>query len=711
MNAIELISQDLFDKVRSRFSNLEMGDEDGNVTSDPRQARFFDFNFTVEGSNIGRVSISINERGSLKVFYSQGILEDTDSFIKDRWFDFLREMRNFSKRRLLRFDTRDITKSNLDKTDFQYLAKTGSKEETMSESRMFGSSKSSYLPLEKTRLIIRHNKAVDETQRGARSRNINALYVENAEGERFKYPFIHLAGAKAMQRHVANGGRPYDECGQAIIKMSEQIAQLNAFKRHVGHHDSMHTEANEIMERACMKLESLRNQVHSLSKQGHYESWKESYAPIGDEMVMDQATMEDYKSKFTVSTFQEDLTQYFPLLYSIMKETGEVDLEEYVGEGKEEEYCDACDRPAVDCVCDDETEVKEFAQYESWVNTVVEGRLTDDEIANLKDLLDTELTLGVDGVNAIESLQGVGIDDEELTDALADLAKVNPEADPKPTIGAWLAKFDPDAAHALGLEHEEEPANPEGDADAYADADAEAYGTMEDTELDEVSKTQLRNYSVAKGVIDASKYDKHFTDKQKQQSAHRQSKGDTSAGSMFRMKPKTEGIPKNTDIADKREKLAKAGATTREIPKGTDYADKKEKLAKASNYGKKGPFHNIGKGLKAFVTGKEEPIDETQGVSMLEIAEMVKSFYDRETKKFPLGKTGVVTKVRKELGDHAASLAERLVNHLEVETYDVTGAGSDMAVEPNDSISPVHGHDTREVEAFEDIMRLAGLKK
>lgn len=61
----------------------------------------------------------------------------------------------------------------------------------------------------------------------------------------------------------------------------------------------------------------------------------------------------------------------------------------------------------------------------------------------------------------------------------------------------------------------------------------------EDTEeLDEVSKTQLTNYSVAKGVIGASKYGKHFTDKQAKQSAHRQSKGDTSTDSMFSMKPK-----------------------------------------------------------------------------------------------------------------------------------------------------------------------------
>lgn len=40
MNIIEIIAQDVFDKVRSRFSNLEMGDESGAVTSDPKEARF-----------------------------------------------------------------------------------------------------------------------------------------------------------------------------------------------------------------------------------------------------------------------------------------------------------------------------------------------------------------------------------------------------------------------------------------------------------------------------------------------------------------------------------------------------------------------------------------------------------------------------------------------------------------------------------------------
>lgn len=700
MDAINLISQDLFDKVRSRYSNLEMGDEDGNVTSDPQEARFFDFDYTVEGTNIGRVSISINERGSLKVFYGQGILEGTDPITQEQWFDFLREMRNFAKRRLMRFDTRDITKSNLDKTDFQYLAGTGSKEDNMSESKMFGSTKSSYLPLEKTRLIIRHNKAVDEEQRGARSRNINALYVENAEGERFKYPFIHLAGAKAMQRHVANGGRPYDDCGNAIIKMSEQIAQLNAFKRHVGKHDSMHSDANQIMEKACMKLENLRTQINALGKQRHYETWKESVAPQADEVMMDQATMEDYKAKFTVSTFAEDLTQYFPLIYSIMQEAGEVDLESYVQEAKDEEYCDACDKVISKCSCDDDLEEatdtvekdaegkvkswshegdwekaqgkdpkvsgpgkahhlsdvarrktekaagKTFEKFEEWADAVEEGRLTDDEIANLKDLLDDGLTLGVDGTDAIEALRALNINDTALLSALEQLAKVNPEADPLPTIGAWLSKNDPDAAQSLGMGQEE--------------AAEEAVGD---------------------------------------------------------------------DHANKAKKLAQAGQKPKEP--NLSVGQKLKSIVKgATAWVNNKP--DMDSDLDLGEEGEGEEMAQEQ-VSLQDIAEMVKSFYDRETKKFPLGKTGVVTKIRKEMGDNAATLAERLVDHLEADCDCGTSPCScdeeqqnDMAVEPHDSISPIHGGQDEdpsqkdrgwfgnadvEQEAFEDILRLSGLKK
>jgi hypothetical protein len=371
MNAIELIAQDLFDKVRSRFSNLQMGDENGGVTVDPTEARFFDFDFVVEGNNLGRVSMSINNLGTLKLFYSQGILEGHDPITTEYWYDFLKEMRQFAMRRILRFDARDISKGNLEKSDFQYLAQNGSKEDNMTEAQMYGSSKSSYRPLEKTLLIIRHNQKVGE-DRGARSRgnNIKAIFIQNEAGERFKYPMAHLAGARAMQRHVANGGAPYDVTGSEIIKMSEQIKALSTFKRQVGNTEQLATEARGIVDRVGSKLTTLRSTLESISKQTHYESWRESVeaADLIEQTEIDPATLEDYKSKFTVSSFKEDLAQYFPLVYSIMQEAGELDLEDYVGEdSKEDEHDCGCDDDP--CTCDD---VKEdvFGKFEAWADEV-----------------------------------------------------------------------------------------------------------------------------------------------------------------------------------------------------------------------------------------------------------------------------------------------------------------------------------------------------
>jgi hypothetical protein len=345
MKPIQIISQDLFDKVRSRFQNLEMGDETGAVTIDPTEARFFDFDFIIEGNNLGRVSISLNDLGSLKVYYSQGITENFDDPVKKEWFGFLREMRYFAMRRLLRFDTRDIAKTNLDKNDFKHLAATQGPEEenmtNMNESRWDGknSRKTSRAVKGRTEVIVRHAKPVEETYPGARSQknNIKAIFIQNADGERYKYPFIHPAGAFAMAQHVDHGGIPHDPAGKAIIQMSEEIAKLQEFQRKI-HHASLHADASGITERALGKLNELKSKVNALSKKYHYENWIMEFNnnPVLDDDLteLDSVTLEDYKSKFTQSSFQEELIGYFPLLHKIMKEANRVKLEDYVNEVK-----------------------------------------------------------------------------------------------------------------------------------------------------------------------------------------------------------------------------------------------------------------------------------------------------------------------------------------------------------------------------------------
>jgi hypothetical protein len=429
MKPIEIIATDLFEKVRSRFTNLQIGDESGSVTASPADARFFDFDFAVEGNVLGRVSISINEIGNLKIFYSQGIMENADSITQTMWYDFLKEMRFFAKRRLLSFDTRDITKGNLDKTDFQYLAQNGPKDNNMNESAMFGSSKTSHRKLENTDLIIRHSEAIDPTKPGARSRKIKNLFIQNEEGERFKFPFIYLPGARAMQRHVANGGLPYDKIGENIVKSCEEILKLSDFGRKVKH-STLNDNAHSIAEKAGQKLKQLRHHMESMSKQGYYESYKESYAPEGEMLELDDATMESYKDAFTQTKFDEALTDVFPILHRIMQEAGEVDLESYVGESQEDD-----EEPTIEEAGADD----EFAAFESWTESIIGESFSDDELAALEPLMQEPLPIGAND-EAVQALAGIGIKDPSLVKALRAQADMpnGADLDARATIQAYL---------------------------------------------------------------------------------------------------------------------------------------------------------------------------------------------------------------------------------------------------------------------------------
>jgi hypothetical protein len=471
MKPIQIISQDLFDKVRSRFQNLEMGDETGAVTIDPAEARFFDFDFIYEGNNLGRVSISLGDLGSLKVYYSQGITENQDDPVKHEWFKFLKEMRFFAMRRLLRFDTRDIAKTNLDKNDFQHLAATqGPKEETdmtqVSESRwnsQKSTKKTSRAIKGQTEVIVRHANPVDEEFAGSRSqrKNIKAIFIQNKDGERFKYPFIHPAGAFAMAQHVDHGGIPHDDAGKAIIKMSEQIAQLQEFQRKV-HRATLHDDATGITERAVGRLQELKAQVECLGKRQHYEKWMAEFNGMGDDsaMPLDDVTMEQYKQKFTQTSFQEELSAFFPLLHSIMSEENSIDLEDFIRESDEDTE-EAFD---IGMGAASHGKAGPGQEFEEWADATEQGTLTDDQIAQLKQAiadLNGELQLGPDGQTAWQFFNELGIEDSDLEEKFSDAANVNPEEDALEVFKIWAQESYPELAVALGMSGTDTPAKPD----------------------------------------------------------------------------------------------------------------------------------------------------------------------------------------------------------------------------------------------------------
>lgn len=120
---IDKIANDLFDKIRSRFEDVSLGDENAKATQKPEDARFFNFDYIDGGNNFGNITISIIDELALKIYFSKNISEKLTDEQRQHWYDFLKDMRFFAKRSSLNFEPRDVTRNTLKFRDVHQLSK------------------------------------------------------------------------------------------------------------------------------------------------------------------------------------------------------------------------------------------------------------------------------------------------------------------------------------------------------------------------------------------------------------------------------------------------------------------------------------------------------------------------------------------------------------------------------------------------------------
>ncbi len=313
---IDVVAKELFNKIRGRFENVTLGNSDGLVTSVPEEARFFDFDFENNGDKLGKVSLSINEEEGVVVIYSKDFVENSIGNTKHVWFDFLKELRVFSKKRLLPFEVRDINKSNLTKRDYANMAsRTG--EVTMRESTMYGTNKTSFQRIGNAKLSIKHSQTLEDTTN--RTTKIDKIFIESNEGEKFKYPFKHLTGARAMARHVSEGGTPYDDFGKHIIGLSEELVNLNKFKKYMSRSTVMAESLLGYVDVVKERVADVKKEIQNLQKEAYYKSTIEEFVPIESASVPADVT-ENWIDELTIKQFNEDLKDVFPYIYKLVSE-------------------------------------------------------------------------------------------------------------------------------------------------------------------------------------------------------------------------------------------------------------------------------------------------------------------------------------------------------------------------------------------------------
>jgi len=458
---LNLVADELFAKIRTQFPSIELQDEKSEPTDEPALARTFNFNFKKNHLDLGAIEVSISNEDGMVVLFSNDIVSKQPDRIRKLWFNFTRELREFAKQKMLNYQIRDINLNQLDKRDG---------ETKMTESKLWGTNKTSYQDLGETKIIIKHTQPVNLNLPAGRTMHIESIFIENTAGERFRYPYKHLNGARALAQHVAHGGTSYDDIGTHIIGLSEEMSKLKMFKGYVERNAVVSEAMSDINSRVLERIQEVKKEIHSLQRTAYYEEFAESFTgKINNEIP--EEVINDWVDRLTIRSFNEELKNVFPYIYKLVGENN-LPIKELNPE----------DIPGIqigDTTEQIQDEIDELVDFESYLNKLVgedadifsnDQDQSSEAIQKLNDLVSQEFPVGPDGSNATESLKDI-INDDELFDIFKELADVSPESDVRPILKDYIKiKDEENGTDVLGKinfpegDQEEVPAEPEAPA-------------------------------------------------------------------------------------------------------------------------------------------------------------------------------------------------------------------------------------------------------
>jgi len=321
---LDKIAKDLYGKIQTRFRNIKIGDENAEVLSkkeDIPNARFFEFEYEENGVPLGTIAITLDAQDGIVIQVS-GDLTDDENVTHHGAYRFIRGFRQFAKDRLLNFDVQNIGKSNLDKRDYEYQAKRKEMPTmpAIMENKLYGSNRISYQDLGEARLVIKHSQPINVELPAGRTMHIESIYIENAEGERFKYPYRHLNGARALAEHIKHGGNPYDNIGQHICGLSEELAHLRKFKGYVSRQEQLSEAMANVTSRVMERIEEIKETINKLQRSSFYDTYVENFQEQEEQMIPEEVA-NDLIDRLTIRTFNEELKSVFPYIYKFVDES------------------------------------------------------------------------------------------------------------------------------------------------------------------------------------------------------------------------------------------------------------------------------------------------------------------------------------------------------------------------------------------------------
>lgn len=377
-------ARNLYDLLVTRDFEPEILDRQGKAISDPSEAEILSFDWKTPEKNYGTVVILLGDENQMEVYYGDNLGRSMEGDDKRQWYKFLEQLKEFAARNLMTFELNNISRL---KYTMQGMAAI---KEGLFEG-YYGKKRISYSDQpQQTRLMIRHNRDLGEGE--ARYRAIESLFVETAEGERFKLPFKNLMCGRVMARHVAEGGNPYDAFGQHISEIVNEMNTLARFLR-ASRKKNFSGDAANMVEAAVKHYTDLKAKAkHMISRRGYLEA-RDAFDPAA--VTETEHVVDEIRNMFIEQTLDARIEEALPVLAKLQNTT------------------------------------REAVEFAEWADSVTEGTWalpdTPEAKTQLRDLMSQELLVGPDAINATEQLYDL-VGDDQLFDILDDIALTDPDA-------------------------------------------------------------------------------------------------------------------------------------------------------------------------------------------------------------------------------------------------------------------------------------------
>ena len=314
----ESLNRELF-RLLSKYKPKPL-DAEGKATPVPEEADIFKFEFTKDGEDYGTVYVTLDDERTLTVYFGDDVSDSPGDKTPgldydDTWSGLLHQLSSWRMTKGLRgFKTQNKDRVGDDMARRNHMR---NKDKIAEGYYPMGKSRSYSDAVPSVKIVIEHSRVIEEGEQ--RYRNINRIFLENQDGERYLLDTKKPGIARVYARHIAEGGKVNDDRWSHIGNLCEEYQKMAGFVR-ATRNGQFNESAQALVNEGLEHYQSLRESLSRMTGKRGYNAYFESWTPP----LMEDGTEENNLNElFVQETLDPRIESVMPILNRIHKKVSE----------------------------------------------------------------------------------------------------------------------------------------------------------------------------------------------------------------------------------------------------------------------------------------------------------------------------------------------------------------------------------------------------